>query len=128
MPLIYQKWITRADLKSNPDKLYVFGDNVKKQGYGGQAREMRGEPNAFGIPTKWHPMMTPKAFFWDHQRNEILTILEPAYQHLIQQLEQGKTIVWPEDNIGTGLSRMNVYAPMLWAEMDKIRTDILEKL
>lgn len=89
---------------------------------------MRGEPNAFGIPTKWQPMMTPKAFFWDHQREEILTILEPVYQHLIQQLEHGKTVVWPEDNIGTGLSRMNVYAPKLWAEMDNIRIGILEKL
>lgn len=76
MPLIYQKMIFRKDLKTNPDKLYVFGDNVERQGLRGQAAEMRGEPNAIGFPTKWFPKLTPKAFFWDNQRDEVFLILE----------------------------------------------------
>jgi hypothetical protein len=128
MPLIYQKMIFRADLKANPDKLYVFGDNVERRGFGGQAAEMRGEPNAVGIPTKWFPKLTPKAFFWDHQRDEILPILEVDYQTLVDALNQGKTVVWPTDNIGTGLSRLPVYAPKLWVEMEHIRKNVLEKL
>ena len=128
MPLIYQKWITRGDLRSNPDQLYVFGDNVQRKGFSGQAASMRGEPNALGIPTKWFPKLTPKAFFWDHQRDQILPILEPEYQTIISALEAGRTIVWPEDNIGTGLSNLPVYAPKLWAEMEEIRTNTLEKI
>jgi hypothetical protein len=55
MTLIFQEWITRKDLRENPDKRYVFGDNVERRGYGGQAKEMRGEPNAIGVVTKWAP-------------------------------------------------------------------------
>jgi redox-sensitive bicupin YhaK (pirin superfamily) len=29
--------------------LFVFGDNLRRTGFGGQAAEMRGEPNAVGI-------------------------------------------------------------------------------
>lgn len=128
MPLIYQKLIIRADLRANPDQLYVFGDNVERRGLAGQAAEMRGEPNAVGIPTKWFPKLTPKAFFWDSQRDQIIPIIEPEYQRLIEALNQGKTVIWPTDNIGTGLSRLSIYAPKLWAEMDAIRTGTLEKI
>ena len=65
MPLIRQKWITRDDLKSNRNQIYVFGDNMIREGYGGQAAAMRGEPNSFGIPTKWLPTNDTKAFFTD---------------------------------------------------------------
>lgn len=128
MPLIYQKLILRRDLQDNPDRHYIFGDNVERRGYGGQAAEMRGEPNAIGIPTKWFPKMIPKAFFWDHQRTQIEEILEPEYSQIHTLLEAGKTVVWPEDGIGTGLSRLPVYAPKLWVEMERIRTEIFEKL
>jgi hypothetical protein len=127
MPLIYQKRISRADLRANPEQIYVFGDNVQRKGLGGQAYEMRGEPNSFGIPTKWFPKMTPEAFFWDSQRDKIEPILDPLYLHLIRILKEGRTIVWPEDDIGTGMSRMNVYAPKIWAELRDIRINLLEK-
>jgi hypothetical protein len=52
MPIIYQKFIRRQDLRNNRDKFYVFGDNMQRIGYGGQARDMRGEPNAIGAVTK----------------------------------------------------------------------------
>ena len=55
MKLFVQKWIARADLKQNQDRIYLFGDNVERVGHGGQAKEMRGEPNAIGIATKLKP-------------------------------------------------------------------------
>ena len=128
MPLIYQEHITRQDLQANPDRYYVFGDNVERRGYGGQAAAMRGEPNAIGIPTKWFPKMTPKAFFWDHQQPQIIPLIEPVYTRIIGLLQAGSTVVWPSAGIGSGLSRLPVYAPDLWAEMERIRTDILEPL
>ena len=50
-----QTWITRDDLRSNPDWVYVYGDNVKRDGRRGLAREMRGEPNAHAISISWGP-------------------------------------------------------------------------
>ena len=55
MPVIFQKFIYRADLQNNPDVLYVFGDNLVRKGRGGQAKEMRGHPNAVGVATKNTP-------------------------------------------------------------------------
>lgn len=50
-----QTWITRADLQANRDFIYVYGDNVKRDGRRGLAREMRGEPNAHAISVSWGP-------------------------------------------------------------------------
>ena len=40
MLVIRQKMIYRQDLGENTDILYVFGDNLERYGYGGQAKEM----------------------------------------------------------------------------------------
>lgn len=50
-----QTWITRDDLKANRDVIYVYGDNVKREGRRGLARDMRGEPNAHAISVSWGP-------------------------------------------------------------------------
>ena len=52
MPVIFMSSITREFVRNHPDFIFVFGDNLAKKGLGGQAREMRGEPNAVGIATK----------------------------------------------------------------------------
>lgn len=41
-------------LNQNKHKIYVFGDNMKRYGKGGQA-VIRDCPNSFGIPTKRYP-------------------------------------------------------------------------
>ena len=46
------KVITRDKIKENPDVLYLFGDKLLRKGLGGQAKEMRGEPNTLGIVSK----------------------------------------------------------------------------
>ena len=51
-------------LRDKPEKIYVFGDNMKRYGKRGQA-VIRDEPNAFGVATKRHPSMYDWAFFSD---------------------------------------------------------------
>lgn len=111
MPLIKQKWIYRADLRRNPEWRYVFGDNVQRAGFGGQAKEMRGEPNAIGVATKWKPTMDLSAFFDDGEncRFEVLRDL----RKIEAALKEGRVVVVPEDGIGTGLSRLPQRAPKL---------------
>jgi hypothetical protein len=111
MVLKYQEWITRQDLRANPDKVYVFGDNVGRSGFGGQAKEMRGERNAIGLVTKWAPSMQHRAFFDDTK--ECRDLVERDLWLVQQALDAGRTVVVPSDGIGTGLSRLEIYAPNL---------------
>ncbi|MEY9178185.1 hypothetical protein [Bradyrhizobium elkanii] len=106
-----QPWITRADLKNNPDTIFVFGDNVERRGYGGQAAQMRGEPNAIGVATKWRPSMAPDAFFDDsiECHVEVMRDLEKVQK----ALDAGKLVVIPQDGIGTGLARLQSTAPKI---------------
>lgn len=106
------KWITRQDLRDNPDTIFVFGDNVAGIGLGGQAKHMRGEPNAYGIPTKWRPSMEETAFF--HDKDEEIKIVMDALEGLLELSNQGYMIVIPKDGIGTGLSKLEEKSPKIF--------------
>lgn len=111
MPIRYQKWITRQDLRANRHQFYVFGDNAMRVGFGGQAREMRGEPNAIGIATKWAPSPDNIHFFKDDEacRSVVIDDLYRVESHLMR----GDTVIVPEDGIGTGLAQLPRRAPKL---------------
>ena len=55
MPIVFRQWIM---------PFYAFGTS-RRIGFGGQAKEMRGEPNAISVATKWEPSNRPNAFFSD---------------------------------------------------------------
>lgn len=95
-----QKFITREDLQANPDTLYVFGDNERRRGYGGQAKAMRGEPNAVGVRTKRKPARNSPDDFWTDDTYEqncqlIAEDLAPVFAHL----RAGGEVVLPEDGL-----------------------------
>jgi hypothetical protein len=115
MPIIYQKWITRVDLRANPSVLYVFGDNVARVGLGGQAKEMRGEPNAVGIATKW----SPSEFFDEARTNEQCRIIEKDMVSLNTARSFGRLIVLPLDGLGTGLADLSTRAPTTFAYLQE---------
>ena len=117
--LIYQKHIRREDLRANKMFAYIFGDNLMRQGRGGQAAEMRGEPNAFGIATKKRPDMQPSAFFTDEE----FELLLPKILDDIEKVKDLLTsraytaLVMPIDGIGTGYAQMQTRAPKLFNYM-----------
>ena len=116
MPIKFQKWITRQDLRNNPDTYYVFGDNVMRIGLGGQAREMRGEPNAIGVVTKWAPGMEESDFFNDNDHKEFAPFIIADINAIFELYKTGHTIVFPSDGLGTGLSMLPTKAPRCyWA-------------
>lgn len=120
MTFEYRKWITREMLRAEPDTVFVFGDNIKRIGMGGQAKEMRGEPNAFGIPTKWSPGMADEDFFTDHDYDFVIPHLISAHTFL----KSVDKIVWPADGIGTGLARLNLTAPKIFHAIEMIKWDL----
>jgi hypothetical protein len=120
MPIEYQKWITRQDLQANPQKLYVFGDNFSEAGYGGQAREMRGEPNAVGIPTK----VSPRLYLNDGWFYDCLHKWAVKFEYLCKAVESDCIIVFPADGIGTGLADLENKAPRCWKLLQLFMEDL----
>ena len=112
--IIYQSRIYRADLQANPTVLYVFGDNFLRRGMGGQAGEMRGEPNAVGVATKWAPSHRREAFFSDDQFERIIDAINADVHPLWKHLDAGGVVVAPLDGIGTGLSQLPTRAPRIY--------------
>ena len=129
MRVIRQKRIYRQDMQYNKRCLYIFGDNLDRRGFGGQAKEMRGEPNAFGIATKRSISHNyPQDYFFDNQLDTI-TILEREFRVLDTYLEDRKDdydiIVIPLDGIGTGLAQLEQNAPNALAYIEE-QFDLLE--
>jgi len=114
--VIKQKIIKRADVRAHRDVFYVFGDNMARCGLGGQAAEMRGEPNTIGIPTKW----TPRQYFSDLDAKNVIVCdaIGSAFCRIEEALAAGHDVIWPEDGIGTGLADLERRAPKVWAMLE----------
>ena len=116
---IEHSFYTPELLRSNPDKIYVFGDNLIRKGKGGQAI-IRDEPNAFGIATKRLPSMKENAFFSD-QDDEMQAVAEDLRK--LWKLGQTHVIVFPASGIGTGLAQMEKRSFAIWSKICWILKD-----
>ena len=122
MPELVVARYTREEIRANPDKVYVFGDNLDRRGLGGQAAEARGEPNAIGIPTKYSPL----DFLSDDDFDAWLPIAVSDCERIQKAQAEGKTIVWPKDGIGTGLAALEKHAPKIWKQLQRMIADLRE--
>ncbi|WP_400192759.1 hypothetical protein [Hymenobacter sp. B81] len=110
--LLKQKFIRREDLKANPETLYIFGDNERRRGYGGQAAEMRGEPNAVGVRVKRKPARQSPDDFWnDESFEQNCRMIDEDLARVHAHLSTGGDVVVPEDGLGTGLAELGTRAP-----------------
>lgn len=109
--IITQKFIFRSDLRANPKVMYLFGDNLLRVGRGGQAKEMRGEPNAIGIATKRAPGRADQDFFNDLDYHDLADAVAKDIAVAAECLKNGALLVIPEDGLGTGLSELPERAP-----------------
>lgn len=108
------KIIKREHLRAHPDILYLFGDNDIRVGLGGQAKEMRGQPNAIGISTKKAPCMGENSFKTDSEYATNILIMKEDFDKVYKEVETGKykTLVIPQ--IGIGLAKLDVKAPLTY--------------
>ena len=106
--------IKKQELKDNPDTLYLFGDNYQRYGKGGQAKEMRGEPNAIGIVTKFRPNMDYNAFMQNKFFDVNCKAISLDINKVIEAWQTGKynKIVIPP--LGTGLADLPNKAPLTY--------------
>lgn len=108
MPVLILDHIDRKLVRQNPDWIFLFGDNLQQKGYGGQAGEMRGEPNAVGIPTKKRPSMKPGAFFTDAEYDDNVAAIDAAFDRI--PADAGM-IVLPRAGLGSGKALLARKAP-----------------
>jgi hypothetical protein len=114
--------IIRATLRANPDKIFLFGDNLAGEGRGGQAREMRGEPNAVGIPTKKRPKMFVGSFFNDAEYEANCAAMDAAFA----KIPAGAHVIVPAAGLGTGLAQLPERAPRTFEYLKKRLEEIAD--
>lgn len=108
MKVEYWGFITRKMVQDHPNWIFLFGDNLQARGFGGQAKEMRGEPNAIGIPTKKEPSNFPWSFFTDDEYTKNCMAIDRAFFRIPKNPEK---IIIPRAGIGTGLAQLQDTAP-----------------
>jgi hypothetical protein len=128
MIVLYRSHITRKDTKNNPNTLFIFGDNDKRSGYGGLAKELRGAKNAIGIRVKKKPSLDTDAFYTDVEIKENMEKICADINKIIDKINSGKydTIIYPSDGIGTGLAQMKQYCPETFNNMNLILEGTLD--
>ena len=112
-----QKIFSVKDCNNNPNKIYIFGDNLCGVGNGGQAI-IRDCHNAYGIPTKRLPSMGPASFFsdeFDEYEAVKFTIEKLVMRYPLKEI----TFVFPTDGLGTGLAQMKTKSPKLFKYMNE---------
>ena len=118
--IIFKGWWTVADVQANPSLLFVFGDNDKKYGAGGQAI-IRHEHNTCGIPTKKTPTDAYSSFYNDEEYDDncqkIINSIENIKALIMynytgpNNTKKYQGVVFPQDNFGTGLAQLPTRAP-----------------
>lgn len=124
MPIRVMHRYYRQDAINNPNWLFVFGDNFARVGTGGQAKEMRGEPNAIGIATKMKPLFAEDAYLTDSDLLRAAAEFNLKFSLLHRHLDRGGVVVWPEDGIGTGYAELISRAPKIWALLDTYKAKL----
>jgi len=119
MPVEFIGYYTRNMVRNMDHKLFVFGDNEYRSGFGGQAKACRDMPNAIGITTKRKPSMREDAFYCDADYVHWWTVNKLDLLTLREWLLCGGTLVWPSNGIGTGLAQLSTRAPRIKVTIDQ---------
>ena len=118
---ITSMWFTIENTSRNFDCLFVFGDNTRRYGKGGQA-QIRSEFNAVGLATKYNPGMEDKDFFNDRDIEKIKKILDQDIEKIKKRFDNGnfRKIVFPIAGLGTGLSQLPQRSPKAFNYLCKL--------
>ena len=123
--IVQMKWITRSFVRAHRDHIFLFGDNLARRGFGGQAAQMRAEPNAIGIPTKKLPSNTEEAFFTDAELEQNKAAIDRAFERLSRMSSDvEQVVVVPADSLGTGRAQLENRAPLTYAYLQKRLRDL----
>lgn len=106
---IFNGFWERKDV-SNSNDIFVFGDNDKRIGKGGQAI-IRDLKNTFGIRTKKEPNNNASSFYNDKKYSSNIKKIDEDILNLRKLALEGNVIVFSNGGYGTGLSKLPITAP-----------------
>lgn len=99
--------VQQCDL--NPEKIYVFNDNLDRHGDSLETR-IRKLPNSFGLRTKKDSGSVLSSYFYDSDFLWFTKIVLEDMEKL-QELNKTKTIVFNGKGYGNGASKLHTNAP-----------------
>ena len=93
-----------------------------RTGLGGLAREVRGEPNAFGVRVKKRPYRDWDAYYTDREYHDNIDKISTDINTIIDAVNSNKynKIIFPKAGIGTGLADMRKRCPETFNAMNLI--------
>lgn len=95
------------------NKLFIFGDNIRRRGIGGQAI-IRYYDNTFGFITKIDPNNFEESFITDANYEAYKKYVDKTIEYLKYMLEINihyEYLVFPYTGLGNGLAKMPEKAP-----------------
>ena len=110
--------ITKEYLREHPNHIFVFGDNLSRQGKGGAAA-LRDEPNIYGFITKIAPDNFDGSFYRPNLYRSIFVV---EVRNLIQEIYRNPNKIYLISKLGSGLA--NKYN--IWEEIIESGLKILE--
>lgn len=95
-----EAFITREYLQNNPDKIFVFGDNLFRSGYGGAAK-LRDASNSYGFITKKYPNNKDESFYKPEEYREVYKNEIVSLRFL---MEHNRDVEFLISKLGAGLA------------------------
>lgn len=113
----YENFIVTKDfLDKNPNAVFVFGDNLRRVGYGGAAA-LRDHPRTYGFITKKNPDNMDESFFRPESYRIDFTVQSIELQLVI---EENPDKIYYISQLGGGLAnRYKIWEQVLKPGLEK---------
>ncbi len=105
--------LTRLQIAQS-DSIWIYGDNLRRTGYGGQAAICRGLSNTIGIAVKLAPNNHFSSFVQDKDFAEWAKIIDCDINKVYNEIQKGKQ-VYIIRGIGEGRAQLPEKAPKVFA-------------
>lgn len=109
---VFEKNWTIEDVKSYPEKLFIFSDNNARLGKIGQSI-IRDLPNAAGIRTKKGPSTKSVAYYYDGDFASNISNIRQDFLIIKSKIMSGQysTVVLSQEGYGNGSEQLQKFAP-----------------
>ena len=106
--------ITSEFIKSHPDWMFLYGDNLLQKGEEGHRILYKDLPNCIGIPTKRKPCHRDDSFFYDKDFTEVTSLIRNTLVTPILTLSYSKIILVPGIGRQEDESLLYIHAPLTY--------------
>jgi len=102
--------ITKDFLRNHQECIFVFGDNLIRQGYKGAAK-MRDEINSYGFITKKFPSMSDSSFY---KESDYVSVFSDEWNLFTEKIKRSPDKLFLISRLGAGLAnKYNIYEKII---------------